>query len=84
MIFDFHGERFAVGIETRPFRNSPTDQDAVYLKAEIVVEISGVMPLDAEEAATVTGFLRRDDGTGFGSGAEVPLLFIFLEAHSGS
>ena len=57
--------RFSAGIERRAFGNGPGFQRAVDFQAEIVVQMRGVVALDAElQRAAMRGF--GVDGAGSG------------------
>ena len=59
MIFDVHGEPLRFRIERRAFRHRPRQQHAVVLQAEVVVQMTGEMFLNAEEKTLLRlGLLR--------------------------
>ena len=84
VVFHVRREMLRGGIERRTFRHSPGLQGSADFKAEIVVEVRRVMPLDAEKAASrrcLRNRMRDSPNRRFGSLGKVALAFVLLERH---
>ena len=72
-------------VERGSLWHRPADQHAVYLEPEVVVEVTGPMPLDHETATRHSTGTRRFTGrpvaTRFGRQVEITFPLVLLEAH---
>jgi len=84
MIFHHHRQTFYVRVKGGTLRNGPGLQGAIDLQAEIIMEVRGVMTLDAKSQRILRWVrccrlaLAR---SGFRRLAEFPLLDIFFQGH---
>ena len=81
VIFDLHCQTFDAGIQWRAFRHRPRFQNAIGLKAKIVMQLRRTMFLDNEEIAKLGSLFFR---AGLGRLIETTFLFVFGETHADS
>ena len=77
VVLGHDGEAFVRGVEGRAFGNRERLEDAVDLKADVVVQAAGVVLLDDEDQPPVAG--RPRFGRRLGGEFEVALLFVVFE-----
>ena len=78
VILDVHGQAFHAGIEGWPLGNRPAFQGAIEFQAKVVVQVAGVVFLDAE----LQGPRRRATrllAAGLGAGGEVTFALVLLQ-----
>src|SRR5437773_12320858 len=73
VIFSHRGKPLHAGIKCRSLRHRPRDQHTVNCKAEIIVQMAGIMLLD-NEGLSAAGWLR--------SSPKIPLLAVLLKRHN--
>src|SRR6478609_3339483 len=77
MIFGLDGQALHARVERRALGDSPAEQYAVQLQAEVVMQVARVVLLDHVTVAGLAPGLAR----GFRGLRKVPLLSIFRQAH---
>ncbi|MNP00840.1 hypothetical protein D3C76_926370 [compost metagenome] len=78
VVLHVHGQAAHLGVQRRPFGDGPAFQRAIELQAEVVVQVAGIVLLDAE-LQRVGPLATAALAAGLGRGIEVALARIFLQ-----
>ncbi len=80
MILHHHGQALVVRVERGAFGDGPGFEDAVDFKPQVVMEVRGVVALDAELEWRVRyrGGHARSEGAGSGVRSKCALLYVLF------
>ncbi len=81
MVFDMHGQSLDFGVEGRPFRHRPALQRAIEFEAKVIMQVRGVVLLNAELQGGIGGFFLAGafDCSRFGGGGKIAHAVVVFE-----